>query len=197
MNLHPDDAQLEQAPVAIDDFEKQAFAILDDIAENQPFRNVPLYDGRLLRIFAQSVAAQHVVELGASTGYSGIWFGLALKETGGKLTTFENDQERATIARENYKRAGLSDLITLVEGDAHQEVGKLNGPIDVIFLDADKEGYEDYLNQLSPQLRSGGLVLSHNITPDMADPDYMKAITNNPNFETVVRGGMAITLKKR
>lgn len=197
MNLHPDDAQLEQAPVAIDDFEKQAFAILDDIAENQPFRNVPLYDGRLLRIFAQSVAAQHVVELGASTGYSGIWFGLALKETGGKLTTFENDQERATIARENYKRAGLSDLITLVEGDAHQEVGKLNGPIDVIFLDADKEGYEDYLNQLSPQLRSGGLVLSHNITPDMADPDYMKAITTNPNFETVVRGGMAITLKKR
>ena len=90
----------------------------------------------------------------------------------------------------------MEELITLVEGDAHQEIGKLTGTIDIIFLDADKEGYIDYLNTLLPMLRPGGLILAHNINPRMADPNFMKAITTNPNLETVVRGGMAITLKK-
>ena len=91
----------------------------------------------------------------------------------------------------------MEDLITLVEGDAHEEVTKLTETIDVVFLDADKEGYVDYLNKLLPLLRPGGLILAHNINPRMADPNYMKAITTNPNLETVVRGGMGITLKKK
>ncbi len=193
----PDDVELEKAPLPVDDFEKNALAVLADIAANERFRNVPQHDGRLLRIMTQSVGAKHVVELGTSTGYSGIWFGLALKQTGGKLTTYEIDAQRAATARENFKDAGMEQLITLVEGDAHQEVKKLAGTIDVIFLDADKEGYIDYLNTLLPMLRPGGLVLAHNINLRMADPNYMKAITTNPNLETVVRGGMAITLKKQ
>jgi predicted O-methyltransferase YrrM len=193
----PDDVELEKSPLPVDDFEKNALAVLADIAANERFRNVPQHDGRLLRIMTQSVGAKHVVELGTSTGYSGIWFGLALKQTGGKLTTYEIDAQRAATARENFKDAGMEQLITLVEGDAHQEVKKLAGTIDVIFLDADKEGYIDYLNTLLPMLRPGGLVLAHNINLRMADPNYMKAITTNPNLETVVRGGMAITLKKQ
>jgi predicted O-methyltransferase YrrM len=170
---------------------------LADIAANQRFRNVPQHDGRLLRIMTQSLGAKHVVELGTSTGYSGIWFGLALKQTGGKLTTYEIDSERAATARTNFKRAGMDDVITLVEGDAHQELTKLTGTIDLVFLDADKEGYIDYMNKLLPLLRPGGLILAHNINPRMADPNYMQAITTDPNLETVVRGGMAITLKKK
>ena len=69
--------QLEKGPVPVDDFEKNALAVLDDIAANQRFRNVPQHDGRLLRIMAQSIGAKHVVELGTSTGISGIWLGLA------------------------------------------------------------------------------------------------------------------------
>jgi predicted O-methyltransferase YrrM len=183
--------------LAVDEFERNALAVLADIAENQRFRNVPQHDGRLLRIMTQSLGAKHVVELGTSTGYSGIWFGLALKQTGGKLTTYEIDPDRAATARANFKRARMEELITLVEGDAHEEVKKLSGTIDIVFLDADKEGYIDYLNKLLPLLRPGGLILAHNINPRMADPKYMKAITTNPSLETVVRGGMGITLKKK
>jgi predicted O-methyltransferase YrrM len=181
----------------VDDFEKNALAVLADIAENQSYRNVPQHDGRLLRILAQSVDAKNVVELGTSTGYSGIWFGLALRATGGKLTTYEIDAGRAATARANFKRAGMEDLITVVEGDAHEELKKLTGTVDVVFLDADKEGYIDYLNTLNPLLRAGALIVAHNINPRMADPKFMEAITTNPNLETVVRGGMSISLKKK
>ncbi len=191
------DAELEKPPLAADEFEKNVLQVLGDIAKNQRYLNVPENDGRLLRILAQSIGAKHVVECGTSTGYSGIWFGLALHQTGGKLTTYEIDPGRAATARANFKRAGLEDVITVVEGDAHEAVKDLTGEIDLIFLDADKEGYIDYLNKLLPLLRSGGLILAHNINPRMADPKFMEAITTNPNFETVVRGGMSITLKKK
>lgn len=193
----PGDVELEKPPVPLDDFEKNALAVLTDIAANERYRNVPEHDGRLLRIMAQSSDAKHVVELGTSTGISGIWLGLALKETGGKLTTYEIDAGRAATARKNFKRAGLDELITLVEGDAHEEIKKLQGTIDMVFLDADKEGYVDYLKKLLPKIRPGGLILAHNINLRMAHPPFMKAITTDPNLETVVRGGMSITLKKK
>jgi predicted O-methyltransferase YrrM len=122
---------------------------------------------------------------------------MALQKTGGKLTTFEIDAGRAATARENFKKAGMADIITLVLGDAHEKVKDLKEPIDILFLDADKEGYIDYLNKLLPLVRPGGLVLAHNINPRMADPKFMEAITTNPNLETIVRSGMSITLKKK
>ena len=197
LNRLPGDVELEKGPVSVDEFEKNALAVLKFIEANERFRNVPQHDGRLLRIMAQSIGAKRVVELGTSTGISGIWLGLALKETGGKLTTYEIDAERAETARKNFKRAGLEEVITIVEGDAHEEIKKLDGTIDMIFLDADKEGYVDYLNKLLPKVRSGGLILAHNINPQMAHPPFMEAITTDPNLETVVRGGMSITLKKK
>ena len=190
------DSQLERPPVAKDDNEKKVLGILAEILETQRFRNVPPQDGRFLRITTQSMNAKSVVEIGTSTGYSGIWFGLALQKTSGKLTTFEIDAQRAATARANFKRAGMADIITLVEGDAHEQVKILKDPIDILFLDADKEGYIDYLNKLLPLVRVGGLVIAHNITPGMADPKYMEAITTNPNLETIVRSGVSVTLKK-
>ena len=197
LNRLPGDVELEKGPVPVDDFEKNALTVLKNIEANERFRNVPQHDGRLLRIMAQSIGAKHVVELGTSTGISGIWLGLALKETGGKLTTYEIDAGRAETARENFKRAGMEKVITLVEGDAHEEIKKLDGTIDMIFLDADKEGYVDYLNKLLPMVRPGGLILAHNINPRMAHPPFLETITTNSNLETVVRGGMSITLKKK
>lgn len=191
------DAQLEKPPVAKDENEKKIFGILDNILENQRYRNVPPQDGRFLRIITEAMNAKNVVEIGTSTGYSGIWFGLALQKTGGKLTTFEIDAQRAATARENFKKAGMADIITVVLGDAHDKVKSLKDPIDLLFLDADKEGYIDYLDKLLPLVRPGGLVIAHNINPRMADPKYMEAITTNPNLETIVRSGVGITLKKR
>ena len=190
------DSQLEKPPVPKNDNEKKIIDILADILERQRYRNVPSQDGRLLRLLTESMNAKNVIEIGTSTGYSGIWFGMALQKTGGKLTTFEIDAQRAATARANFKRAGMADIITLVEGDAHEKVTTLKDPIDILFLDADKEGYVDYLNKLLPLVRPGGLIIGHNINPRMADPAYMKAITTNPNLETIVRTEVSLTLKK-
>lgn len=190
------DSQLEKAPVPKDDNEKKILGILDDIRARQSYRNVPPQDGRLLRLLAETMNAKNVVEIGTSTGYSGIWFGMALQKTGGKLTTFEIDAQRAATARANFKRAGMADIITLIEGDAHETVKQLKDPIDILFLDADKDGYVDYLNKLLPLIRPGGLIIGHNINPRMADPRFMEAITANPNLETIVRTEVSLTLKK-
>ncbi len=90
----------------------------------------------------------------------------------------------------------MDGIITVVEGDAHETVKQLKDPIDILFLDADKKGYRDYLNKLLPLVRSGGLIIGDNIVINMTDPEFMKAVNENPDLETVVRGGISITLKK-
>ena len=197
-------ATIESSPIARGHEEGRILDVLEDMAENQGrgMRNVSGEDGRLLRLLAEATDAKHVVEIGTSNGYSGIWFCLALRATGGRLTTYEIDAGRAALARENFRRAGVDPLVTLVEGDAHEEVTKLRGPIDILFLDADKSGYIDYLEKLVPLLRYGGLVVAHNMNPAMADPKYVEAITSDPDLETIflsksLRGGVGVTLKKR
>jgi caffeoyl-CoA O-methyltransferase len=184
-------------PVPADEEEKHILSILEDMNRNQSagMMNVPTVDGRILRLLTEATNAKHVVEIGTSNGYSGIWFCLALRNTGGKLTTHEIDSGRASLARENFKRAGVDKLVTLVEGDAHQTVAKIKEPIDIIFIDADKSGYTDYLNKLLPLVRPGGLILSHNI--DSTGEDFINAVTKNPNLETFQTHGVTVTLKKR
>jgi caffeoyl-CoA O-methyltransferase len=189
-------------PVGKSAAEKAILAVLDEMdqKDRQGMMNVPIEDGRLLRLLTESVGAKQVVEIGTSNGYSGIWFCLALKATGGKLTTFEIDAARAALARQNFQKAGVQDLVTLVEGDAHEKVAEIAGPVDIAFIDADKEGYADYLAKLLPKVRPGGLILAHNISGRMANPQYVEAITTNPDLETVFysqAGGISVTLKKR
>ncbi len=193
-------AASQQPPVPVNEQEKKILSILDDMDRNQRrgMMNVPMEDGRILRLLTEAAGAKHVVEIGTSNGYSGIWFCLALRTTGGKLTTHDIDEGRAALARENFKRAGVNNLVTLVMGDAHETIKNINEPIDVLFLDADKEGYIDYFNKLLPLVRPGGLILAHNI--DMVGQDFIKAITTDPNLETVFQGqgqGLGVTLKKR
>ena len=191
-------------PTPKDDAEKKILDVLADMKQNQSrgMLNVPREDGRLLRLLTEALGAKHVVEIGTSNGYSGIWFCLALRTTGGKLTTFEIDAGRAALARENFKRAGVAELATVVEGDAHEKVADLKGPIDVVFLDADKAGYGDYLKKLLPLVRPGGLILAHNTAGQSGEmQDFVKAITTDPSLETLFTAvggqGMGITLKKR
>ncbi len=159
--------------------------------------NVPPVDGRLLRLFTEAAGAKHVVEIGTSNGYSGIWFCLALRTTGGKLTTHEIDAGRASLARENFKRAGVDKLVTLVEGDAHEKVKNLKDPIDILFLDADKEGYIDYLNKLLPLVRPGGLILAHNVDSDRAGLHQGHYYRPQPGDGFAQVQGLSVTLKKR
>ena len=185
-------------PLAKTEAEKRILAVLDEMVKlHQTYLSVPMQDGRALRLLTEAVDAKHVVEIGTSTGYSGLWFCLALQKTGGHLTTFEINHQRASLAREHFQNAGVENSVTIVEGDAHEQVAKLKGPIDVAFIDADKGGYVDYLIKLLPLVRPGGLILAHNM--DMV-PDYVKAITTNPDLETIfyMQGaGLGVTLKKR
>jgi len=187
----------DQPPLPANEEEKKILSVLDEMDQNQgrAMMNVPREDGRLLRLLTESINAKNVVEIGTSNGYSGIWFCLALRTTGGKLTTHDIDEGRASLARENFKRAGVDKLITLVMGDAHETVKNIKEPIDVLFIDADKEGYTDYLEKLLPLVRPGGLILSHNI--ESTGRDFVDAITKNPSLETVQAQGVTVTLKKR
>jgi predicted O-methyltransferase YrrM len=156
-----------------------------------------MVDGRALRLLTEAAGAKNVVEIGTSTGYSGLWLSLALQATGGHLTTFEYDHGRASMARDHFRKAGVEQAVTIVEGDAHENVTKLKGPIDVAFIDADKDGYMDYLHKVLPLVRPGGLILAHNV--EMV-PDYVKAVTTSADLETVFYmegGGLGVTLKKR
>ena len=185
-------------PLAKTEVEKRILETLDDIVRSGAlYANVPAADGRMLRLLTESVNARNVIEIGTSTGISGLWFCLALEKTGGKLTTFEIDPGRASTARAHFKKAGVDRMVTVVEGDAHQNITRLKDPIDVMFLDAEKDGYVDYLNKLLPLVRPGGLILAHNV--DMI-ADYLKAVATNPDLDTVFYmqgGGLAVTLKKR
>ena len=178
--------------------EKRIIATLDDIVkDHHTYLSVPPQDGKALRMFAEAIGARNAVEIGTSTGYSGLWLCLALRRTGGHLTTFEIDRERAAMAREHFREAGVENMVTIVQGNAHEQVAKVEGPVDLAFIDADKDGYVDYLNKLLPLVRPGGLILAHNI--EMA-PAYVKLVTTNPGLETIFYregAGLGVTLKER
>ncbi len=195
-------ASMSKPPLAKSEGEKKILAVLEELDPRggRGMMNVPVEDGRFLRLLAETIGAKQIVEIGTSNGYSGLWQCLALKATGGRLTTFEIDAGRAALARQNFKKAGVDDIVTLVEGDAHEKVAQVQGPVDLCFIDADKEGYTDYLTKLLPKMRPGGLIVAHNITPGMADPKFLAAITSNPDLETIFYqqgGGVSVTLKKR
>jgi predicted O-methyltransferase YrrM len=188
----------ESLPQASSEPEQKVLSVLEEAQKaGEIFQNVPLADGRMLRLLTETAGAKNVVEIGTSTGLSGLWLCLALQKTGGKLTTFEYDAGRAATARRHFKAAGVDGIVTVVEGDAHETIARLKAPIDVVFIDADKEGYVDYLNKLLPLVRPGGLILAHNV--GMVN-DYDKLVTSNPGLETLfyMEGeGLGITLKKR
>ena len=107
-------------------------------------------DGRFLRLLIASTGAKRVLEIGAASGYSAIWMGLGLRQTGGQLTTIEYDAVRAKEAAENVRRAGLQDVVTVVSGDAFKEIPKLQGNFDLVFLDAWKPDYKKFFDLVFP-----------------------------------------------
>jgi predicted O-methyltransferase YrrM len=181
--------------------EKRIFAALEEARHGQRYANVSTADGRLLRQLTEAVNAKRVVELGTSTGESGLWFSMALRKTGGKLYTHDIDPGRIAVARENFKRGGVEDIVVITEGDAHQTAPKNTDPIDVLFIDAEKEGYDAYLKELLPYVRPGGLIIAHNMRRPAPNPRYIEAITTNPDLDTsfvlMDGAGVGITLKKR
>jgi predicted O-methyltransferase YrrM len=112
------------------------------------------------------------------------------------------DLRRRQLARENFKNAGFESRVTQVLGDAHEEIKKLKGPVDLVFIDADKPGYADYLRKLMPIVRPGGLILAHNTISSGKDmKEFLDLIKTHPDLETTFINatdrGMSISMKKR
>ncbi len=128
-----------------------------------PAINIRASEGRLLQFLAQAVGVRKIVEIGALAGYSGIWLARALLP-GGKLYSLEKSSKHARVARSSFERAGLSDRAEVLEGPALETLRKLRaeGPFDMVFIDADKGSYLEYMNWAAENLRPGGLVAAHN-----------------------------------
>ncbi len=193
--------EFDSPPLAKNDQEKRAFAVLEEMTKGRWYLNVTTREGRVLRQLTEAMGAKRVVEIGTSSGYSTIWLALAARANGGKVFTHEIDPERIKIASANFKKAGLDDVITIIEGDAHETIKQHKEPIDVLLLDAEKKGYVDYLEQLLPLIRPGGLILGHDMHRPMPDPRYIEAVTKNSDLATsfimMESYGISMTLKKR
>lgn len=185
-------------PKAENEREERILAVIRNMAEQGgTYLSVPIDDGKWLSILTESVNAQTVVEVGTSTGFSGLFFARALVNTGGKLITHEIDEGRFRQAGENFQKAGVSSQVTQVPGNARETLKRIRGPVDVVFLDADKDGYIPYFETLLLHVRPGGLILAHN-TPMV--PEYLERVKNTRSLETVIYGeggGLSVTLKKR
>lgn len=193
--------EFDSPPLARSDGEKRALAVLDEMSKGQWYLNVTTREGRVLRQLTEALGAKRVVEIGTSSGYSTIWLALGVRSTGGRVFTHELDPEKVKMAKANFEKAGVADLVTIIEGDAHETVKQHKEPVDLVFLDADKKGYIDYLEKLLPLVRPGGLILGHDMHRPMPDPRYIEAITKNPDLETsfimMESFGISMTLKKR
>ena len=153
--------------------------------------NVPEQDGRILRDLVLKHRFTRALEIGTSTGHSGVWIAWGLAQTGGRLTTLEIDAERHQTAVRNFAEAGLAERIDARLGDAHELVRQLPGPFDFVFSDADKEWYLQYFKDLDPKLVVGGCFTAHNVLRSGGDGareflDYVKA---RPNYTTTVETG--------
>jgi len=195
-------------------------ALLDEVAEEGRRRDLPLIDaevGALLRVLSLAIGAKRQLEIGTAIGYSGLWLAGALPP-GGTLITMEKDPDRARMARGYFERAGLTEKVSVIVGDAKLLAAKVSGPFDLVFQDANKDMYGPMLNRLVDLLRPGGLLITDNVLWDgevvpgyVASPQrrpedtraiaaYNEHLNAHPLLTTStvpLRDGVSISVKRR
>lgn len=183
--------------------DKKVKSFLDNQRGQWREMNIPEVDGQVLFDLIVENNLKSALEIGTSTGHSGIWIAWALSKTGGKLITIDIDERRHKIALNNFKEAGLTEYIDARLGDAHKMVPELSGPFDFVFSDADKDWYKNYFISVNPKLKPGGLYVSHNVyerdrlrSGIMAD--YVNYLLSLPNYSTTFDdSGNGISISKK
>ena len=132
--------------------------------------------GNLLKVLLQLVQPERILEVGTAVGYSSILMSENMPHDC-TITTIENYDKRIPVAKNNFKRAGKEDVITLIEGDALEVLKTLDGPYDFIFMDAAKGQYINYLPDIKRVLRKGGLLISDNILQEGEIVESRYAVT--------------------
>jgi predicted O-methyltransferase YrrM len=195
-----------QSPSSNSALDEKVRKYLSDNSRRWYDMNVPAVDGQLLYDIIVKNNYKSALEIGTSTGHSGIWIAWALSKTGGKLITIDIDEGRHKQALQNFKDAGLSDYIDARLADAHQLVKELKGPFDFVFSDADKDWYKNYFIDVDPKLKAGGCFTAHNIYDGGrgsrgygGQGAFLEYIRSLANYETTVNssgGGVSISYKK-
>lgn len=159
-------------------------------------------DGRFLRVLAAAGGAKSVLEIGTASGYSAIWLGLGARESGGRVVAIEYDAGRAKEAVANIRTAGLSDVVTVIQGDAFKEIPRLQGTFDMVFLDAWKPDYKKFFDVVFPRLTPGGVFVAHNVVnkKNEMEPFLRTVLTHPALFTTIVspsHEGMSVSYKTK
>lgn len=151
----------------------------DGTAHRQRLRQITPETGRFIALLAAGAPEGEYLEIGTSAGYSTLWLALACREIGAKLTTFEILGEKARLAAETLRIAGVEHIVHLIHGDAREYLGTRSG-VTFCFLDADKEVYGDCYERVVPNLVSGGLLVADNATSHahILGPMLQRAMTD-------------------
>ncbi len=173
-------------------------AAREDMArEGLPRINVSASEGKLLHLLALMSEAERILEIGTLGGYSTIWLARALPPHG-KLITLELDAHHADVARKNIERAGLTAQVEVRVGPALETLSRMGASgealFDMAFIDADKDGYVDYLHKVVPLVREGGLVLGDNTLSDEVLDEaatsgtkrYSSAVADHPDLVSTI-----------
>lgn len=203
----------------IDSLDPGNTPFLNEIEQEARKTNVPIIRTQvqsLLRLLLAMRKPTSILEVGCAIGFSA----LLMSEYGPKdchITTIEKYEKRIPVARENFRRAGKEEQITLLEGDAAEILGELAGPYDMIFMDAAKGQYIHFLPDVMRLLLPGGILLSDNVLQDgdilesrfavtrrnrtihSRMREYLYALKHHPELETVilpVADGVTVSVKK-
>ncbi len=168
--------------------------------------------GKLLEFMASAWNASSVLEIGTFTGYGAICLALGMGHTKGKVITLEQNREFEYFHRKYFPLAGVHEKIEVLYGDAKESIQELTGPFDLVFLDAGKQDYAAYYQQIIPKLRSGGLLIADNmlwsgkVITEPNDPDakalieFAEMISNDAQVQQIilpVRDGLMMVLKNQ
>jgi predicted O-methyltransferase YrrM len=184
----------------IDDTKVLPMLKMKELSYRHGEMNVPCRDGRFLYDLIIKNNYRRGLEIGTYNGYSTLWLGSAFRKTGGKVCTVEIDPRPAREAQENFVKAGLADVIDARINDAFDEIAKLEGEFDFIFIDANKEDYGKFLEMLKGRLKPGGAFVGHNVTNAAREmQDFLNVIKNDPDlettFHTVSAEGISVSIK--
>lgn len=188
----------------IENFDTTTQEVLKELEKTQrEFWNISRVTAEFLYNLIVDAHSQSVIEVGTSNGYSGIWLAKALKKTGGHLTTIEFYDKRLDIAKENFEKCGVADIITTRKGDAATILEYLpeDFEVDFAFIDANKRQYVDFFHLIAPHLKTGGYVACDNVISHAAKVQtFIDDINANPDYENVVLplpAGLSLAKKLR
>ena len=176
------------------DLDRKVRTFLDGHAGQWRDMNVSEADGKILYDIIVKNKYTRALEIGTSTGHSGIWIAWARSKTGGRLITIDIDEGRHREAVANFREAGLDAFIDARLADAHELVPALPGPFDFVFCDADKDWYKNYFVSVLPKLTVGGVFTAHNVSPRQrgrgwGSADFVDYVLSLPNMETTFAEG--------